>query len=52
MTDFENDLLKKLLYMKSEEVKKKYKESGNEGFKEIMDKVKELSVLISCSKRW
>lgn len=52
MTDFENKLLKQLLCMKEEEAKKKYQESGYEGFKEIVDHVQELKVEITCSKRW
>lgn len=52
MTDFENKLLRQLLHIKEKEAKEKYRESGNEGFKEIAEHAQELVVEITCSKRW
>lgn len=52
MTEFENNLLKKLLCMKEKEAREKYQESGNEGFKEIADYALELRLSIISSKRW
>lgn len=52
MTDFENELLLKLLHMKEREVKVQYSKSKNEDFAEIADQIQDLCIAIRASKRW
>lgn len=50
MTDFENELLLKLLHMKEREMKEKYGKSNNESFIEIADQIQDLCILIILVK--
>lgn len=52
MTDFENELLLKLLCMKEREMKEKESKTNMECFTGVADKIQDLRILIISSKRW